>query len=368
MNLRRALLGLLLTVSLRAHAQTAAAPAQSLSLKILDEAAPPGGAIQIEVSLTEPKPILIGSGHIRSIPGAVLGVVLPGNPDAAGTAVTGPAGLVVRTISPSGNLGLGVDAPPIFAVVVGIPTSTALGTTAPLALDAPTSSFTGPSGLYTEQVKSGVFTAKNIISITNVVPGGGLLPSGSAISILGVGFQRGAGVEIDGATLSKTAFVSAGRVDVVLGAALQLDGKRVTVKNPDGTRSRYYSYLRAASLSPSAVPLLASTDAVYPVQPLSLGVFPAVPSSGFMGIALQNPGTVAAQITIQLRTAAGVVATSTLTLPPLTEVSRAASELFPSLSAANVLSVSSSSPVQMLGLLGDSAAGTVTPVLPAVSN
>ncbi|HEX4383881.1 MAG TPA: hypothetical protein VH083_13070 [Myxococcales bacterium] len=367
MNARRAvMMGLLLTVSLRAQAQVTSA-VQSLSLKVLDEAAPPGGAIQIEVSLTEPRPIIIGSGHIRAIPGTVLGVVLPGNPDAGGTAVTGPAGLVVRTVSSSGNFGLAPDAP-IFAVAVGIPATTALGTTAPLALDAPTSSFTGPSGLYTEQVKPGVFTAKNIISITNVVPGGGLLAAGSTISILGVGFQPGASVEIDGATLSKAAFVSAGRVDVVLGAALQLDAKRATVRNPDGTRSRYYSYLRAASLSPSTVPLLAATDAVYPVQPISLGVFPAVATGGFMGIALQNPGAAAAQITIQLRTAAGVVAASSLVLPPLTEVSRAASELFPSLSAANVLSVSSSSPVQMLGLQGDAVAGTVTPVLPAVSN
>src|SRR6202000_292484 len=111
-----------------------------------------------------------------------------------GTAVSSSAGLVVRAISPSGNLGLGVDAPPIIAVAVGIPVSTALGTTAPLALDAPTSSFTGPSGVYAEQVKPGVFTAKNVISITNVIPGGGLLAAGSTISILGVGFRPGAGV------------------------------------------------------------------------------------------------------------------------------------------------------------------------------
>jgi hypothetical protein len=362
--MRALMLGMLAVASLAAQAQTAAAP---LSLKVLDEAAPPGGAIQLEVELTEPRPILIGSGHVRALPGPVLGVVLPGNPDAGGTAVTSSAGLTVRTVSTSGNFGLLADAP-IFAVTLGIPTSTRIGTTSALALDS-ASSFTGPQGVYTDQLKSGTFTASSVISITNVVPGGGLLAAGSTISIAGVGFQPGASVEIDGASLSKATFVSASRVDVVTAAAFQLDGERVTVKNPDGTRSRYYSYLRAASLSASTNALLAATDVAYPVQPLSSAVFPAVSPSGFMGVALQNPGTAPATITIQLRTASAVVATTSLTLPPLTEVSRAVSELFATRpSTANVLSISASTPVQMLGLLGDSTAGTVTPVLPSVSN
>jgi hypothetical protein len=366
--MRAFLLGVLVTAALGARAQTAttAAAAAPLSLKVLDESAPPGGAIQLEVSATEPKPIIIGSGHIRAIPGPVLGIVLPGNPDAAGTAVSASDGVTIRLLSPSGNLGLLADTP-VVDIVVGIPTTTKVGTTSSLALDGLV--FSGPQGPYAPQIKPGIFTAKNIVSITNVIPGGGLLPAGSTVSIAGAGFLPGSSVEIDGATLSGTSVVSGSRIDVTLAGALQLDAKRVTVRNPDGTRSRYYSYLRAASLSPSSDALLAATDAVYPVQPISSAAFPSVSSSGFMGFALQNPGAAAAQITIQLRSASAVIATASLTLPPRTEVSRSAAELFGSLPASsNVLSVSSSLPVQMLGLLGDSAAGTVTPVLPSVSN
>lgn len=365
--MRAFLLGVLVTAALGARAQTTtAAAATPLSLKVLDESAPPGGAIQMEVSATEPKPIIIGSGHIRAIPGTVLGVVLPGNPDAAGTAVSTSDGLTIRLLSPSGNLGLLVDTP-VVAIAVGIPTTTKIGTVSSLALDGLV--FSGPQGPYAPEIKPGTFTAKNIVSITNVIPGGGLLPAGSVISIAGAGFLPGSIVEIDGATFSATSVVSANRIDVTLVAALQLDSKRVTVRNPDGTRSRYYSYLRAASLPASSNALFAATDAVYPVQPVSSGVFPAVSSSGFMGFAAQNPGTTAARITVQLRSASAVIATASLTLPPRTEVSRSAAELFGALPASsNVLSVSSSSPVQLLGLLGNSAAGSVTPVLPSVSN
>src|SRR2546425_11604478 len=83
-----------------------------VSLKVLDASAPPGGTIQLEVTITEPKPIATGSGLFSLDPavfGSVMGVALydPNGAlsDAAGTA--GPNGkpLKGRKTSPQSSFG-----------------------------------------------------------------------------------------------------------------------------------------------------------------------------------------------------------------------------------------------------------------------
>ena len=343
-----------------------------VSLKILNEAAPPGGTIQLKVTVTEPKPIIISGSALSygSALGMVMGIVLPGNPDAAGAAVLGPNGLVLRTVSPSGTFGLST-ALPIIAVTIAVPATTPVGATAPLTLDPGASSWLGPLGFYPQAIKQGSFTAQGTLSINDVIPGGGFLPAGSIISVVGLGFQPGALVEVDGVEIASTTFVDSTRLDAVNAAGMQLDGKRVTVRNPDRTRTSYFSYLRATSLGESARPLLAATEAVYPVPPLSGALFPAAalgPGS-FVGLALQNPGAAPSQVAVTLRSAAGVVASTAFTLPPRTELSRAASELFSGVVPGpdTLLVVTATAPVQMLGLLVDESAGSVAPVLPLLS-
>jgi hypothetical protein len=365
-SMRNLLFALVFALAFPSSAQVFA----GVSLKILNAAAPPGSGFQMQVTLTEPKPILMGSSFFGLSPRLnVQGVVLPGNPDAAGAAVRTATGLALAFVSPSGTLGLSITAP-IIAVALGVPASVPIGATAPLTLD-PASTWTGPFGLYPQEIKDGTFVAKQVLAITDVLPGGGLLPAGSTVSVIGVGFEPGALVEIDGTTVSSATFVSATRVDAVIGTALQLDGKKVSVRNPDHTRSNYYSYLRAASLGTSRRTLLAATDAVYPVKPLSFAAFPAAAKTrtSFVGLALQNPSALPAQVKVQLRSATAVIASTVLTLPPRTEIAREASELFSgTVPGANaVIAVTASVPVQMLSLLGDETAGTVTPVLPTVS-
>jgi hypothetical protein len=347
-----------------------------VALKVLDAAAPPGGTIQMQVSLTEGKPIIIDKVRagmpVPSILGPVQGLVLPGSPDAAGAAVLGPNGFSVRVTSPSGTLGSGLDAPPILAVTVAVPVSTTLGATAALSI-TPDSFLSGPTGLpYSQTAKSGTFTARNVLCVTNVVPGGGLLPAGSTSSIMGVGFQSGAKVTIDGVNIASTKFVSSTRIDVVNATASQFDGLKVSVTNPDSSRVIYYSYLRATSLGESAVPLLAATEPIYPAVALSSAVFPAAApnASSVVGLALQNPSASTSLVTVQLRSASTLIASVVLTMPPRTELNREASELFSGVVPGPdaVISISASVPVQMLGLLGDLSAQTVTPVLPTVSS
>jgi len=342
------------------------------SLRVRDQFAPPGGAYQMVVDLTEPMPIVIGRGLAKpSSFTFTLGVLLPADPTCAAVALQTPQGLDVRIAAPAGgSFGLNTTAP-LLAITLGVPADAAVGTTAPLVLD-PASQWFGPLGLYPEDIRNGVFTVGGAVSITNILPGGGFLPAGSTVSVIGLGFQPGAIVEIDGASVASTTFVSSNQIDVVTGVAMQLDNRRIVVRNPDLTRASYYSYLRATSLGESARPLLAASEAVYPVQPLSFGVVPAVPAAPatFAAVALQNPGPGTAQVTLTLQSAAsGPLAASTLSLPPRTEISRDISEIFPGITPAAdaVLAVSASSPVQLIGISGDEVAGTVVPVLPKLS-
>jgi hypothetical protein len=359
--------GLLIAAVLPCAADTFA----GVSLKVLDASAPPGGVFQMVVDLTEPKPIIISNGHLAPGPGHVLGVVLPGDPTAAAAAVADSSGVAVRVTSPGGSFGQNATAP-LIAITLGVPASTPAGTSAPLALDASASQWIGPSGAYPEQVKNGDFVAQGSMCITDVLPGGGFLQAGSTISVIGLGFQPGAIVEIDGARISSTAFVGPTRIEVVTGAALQLDGVRVSVRNPDRQRSRYYSYLRAAALGQSARALLRATEPVYPMRRLTLGSFPAGASGlgAFAGLAVQNPGPAPAQLIFALQSASGgTVATASIALPPRTELVRDVAELFsPIVPGPDMtVTVTASSPVQMLGLRGDETDGSVAPVLPSVS-
>ncbi len=349
-----------------------------VSLKVLDASAPPGGTIQLEVTITEPKPIATGSGLFSLDPavfGSVMGVALydPNGAlsDAAGTAVPNGNALRVRMTSPRSSFGTST-AVPILAITIGVRPDALPGSRATLLLDPASSFWIDPTGVsYAEQVKSGTFKVGGTVSINDVFPGTGLLPAGSAVAVRGIGFQPGATVEIDGVAVDSTTFVSSSELDVAVGVAADLYGRRVRVRNPDLSAASYRAYLRAQWLGQSASPLLASTDPIFSPQTFSGALFTRAPAPGeFLALALQNPAAASADVNIELRsTAAGLIASTTLTLPPRTRISRQVSELFAAQSppADGYLVVRSSSPVQMLALLGNDAAGTVEPVTPSLS-
>lgn len=344
-----------------------------VSLRVLNEDAPPGGAVQMKVTVTEPTPIIIGGGLNSFGPalGAVMGVLLPSSPDAGGAAVIQGHNVMVRAQSPSGNLGLSTGVPAIV-VTIAVPATTPLGATAPLTLDPAWSFWLDPSGQpYAQEIRQGSFLAAGTVSINDVLPGGGFLRAGSVITVVGLGFQPGASVEIDGIAVASTTWVSPNRLDVATGADGQLDGKRVRVRNPDLSRASYFSYLRATSLGTTARPLLAATEPIYPVQPQTTGFVatPAPAAGKFVGLALQNPSAAPATVSVALIGAGSVVASTSLTLPSRTEVVREASELLSGVipQAGTTLRVTADVPVQILGLAGDDNDGSVAPLLPTLT-
>lgn len=211
--------------------------------------------------------------------------------------------------------------------------------------------------------------AQGAVSITDVLPGGGFLPAGSLVAVVGIGFQPEARVLIDGVSLASTSWVDSSRIEVVTAVDTQLDGRRVSVTNPDLTGVTYFSYLRATDLGKSARPLLAATEVIFPVQPQSSAVFAAPTSGTFFGLTLQNPEPVDSIVSVDLLNAGSVVASASLALPPRTKVSREVSELFPGVipSTGSAFGLTATVPVQMLGLSGNETDGSVTPVLPALA-
>jgi hypothetical protein len=350
-------------------------PFSGVSLKILNSQAPPGGVIQLTVTLTEPTPVMFGMTSLAFDAGAlgpVLGVALFGSAgaqsDVVGAAVIRNNQLTVRTASPSAQFGMAIGAP-ILTVAIAVSPDAPLGSNGRLTIDPANSWWLDPSGqAYAQQVKNGRFEIAGTLSVNDVEPALGLLPAGSQVTVRGIGFQPGAIVELDGVPVASTTFVSDTELVATIGAAAELYGHRATVRNPDLARASYYAYPRTAWLAPSARPLLAATDPIFSPRTFSSASFASsAPAGQFVGLALQNPTTGPADVTVELRSEEGVIASTSLALPPSTRIARAVSELFGGIAAPRdgTLAVSSSVPVQMLGLIGDDAAGSVAPLIPA---
>ncbi|HET8540646.1 MAG TPA: hypothetical protein VFL83_12325 [Anaeromyxobacter sp.] len=350
-------------------------PTGGLSLKIRDAQAPPGGALQAEVTLTQPKPILMGSSTLsfETTTGTLLGVstVAPGAgvSDAFGTAVYRGGNVAVQVVSPSAVLGA-VMGTPILTLTFGVPATTPRGTSGAITLDGLASLWLDPAGQpYQQVVKNGKFTIAGTLGITDVFPGG-VLPAGATVVVSGVGFEPGAIVEIDGVAVATT-FVSASEVHATLGAALDLFARSVRVRNPDRTIASYYAYLRGLWLAPTtANALLASTDPMFAQQAFTSASWASAAAAGqFLGVALQNATPAAADVVFELRdAAANVLASAPLRLPPYHRIWRDTAELFGAAPPANgFLVVRSSTAIEMVGVVGDPVAGTVVPMVPALA-
>src|SRR3989475_6210434 len=247
---------------------------------------PSGGSIQLKVRIhptpiiIDPTPIIIDPTPIIVDPtpiivdlpgpdfGAVQGVTLLGAPNTAGTAVIDGNSLVIRTVSPPATPGLSSDA--MIAMTIAVSDQAPVGTTASLTLDGAASSGLDPLGNSCMPNPIGLVgsVATGAVSVTAVLAGGGFLPAGSLVAVVGIGFQPGAQLLIDGVSLASRSWVDSSRIEVVTAVDTQLDGRMVSVTNPDLTGATYFSYLRSTDLGKRSMPLLAATEAIFPVQPL----------------------------------------------------------------------------------------------------
>lgn len=375
--------------------------AAAVELKVGDATVPPGGIFQYQLLLTEPKPI--GNSSARpSFPGGATGpvrgvAVNDASGQAAGIAVIDSGNVSVRLISPNGTLG--TDATyPIFTMTMPVnSTGLTAGQVFPATLDGANSLFVDGSGQsYTQTITPGSLTigGAGAQSITDVIPGGGLLPDRSTLKILGQNFTANTRISIEGTNIifpgPDTKFVSPNEIDVVLcngnavpdtatscpgtGATFQLDGERVRAINKDtNVTVEYFSYIRTADVKgTSANSLVTEAHPMFSRKTYSVATFPySVDATHFNGLALQNASSVDATFNVELLDANGLALPSAadgVLLPAGQKMTRDIQDFIPGPSpGAKTIRVSvvtgPSNGLQMLGMVGDTAARTITPVI-----
>jgi hypothetical protein len=191
-------------------------------------------------------------------------------------------------------------------------------------------------------------------------------PAGTTISIKGVGFEPNSKVDFAEARIATQQYLNPNLIQVTLQSAVELRGQRIRIDNPNNERATYFAYQRTTRIGVSTHPLVASGLPLFPQTALSLGYFrPVLQGTMFSGLALQNLNTARVTATFQLYSKTGtLLSTKTLSMATNTRYSRDLVEMFPALKPRNGMSlkVTSSKPIQMLGLLGDDSTGTLLPV------
>jgi hypothetical protein len=332
--------------------------------------------LQLKVEITEPKPILKGgqrAGYHAQFLGPVQGVVLfSPKGDASGTAVLSKGAAQLSLSSPLFDMGKITDYP-ILATAMPVKTTAIRGKTAQLVLDPSLSRWVDPNGQdYPVLLANGIVTVGGTLSISNILPGGGVVPAGTKIRILGMGFQPNSKVQVNEANLATSTYVSANEIDVTLTANVNMTSRRIRVVNPStNERVEYFSYQRTTRAGKSQHALIAATEALFAQSTWTLAYFkPVLSGSQFSGLALQNQAATTSKVRLQLFAGNGsLLATRTLSLLANKRMTRDVAEFFtgvvPNTGTTLKVTVLSGPPIQLLGLLGDDALGTVDPQDPS---
>jgi hypothetical protein len=324
---------------------------------------------QVKVLLTSPQPITGGGVKFDGASGLADGIALSSTTgDVFGAALQNGGQIDVRFTSPNGTFGTEPDYP-LMTFTFGIDPAAIPGTSSPAGIG---SGSLWQSLLGTQapiELKPGSVTVGGSVSVTDVIPGGGVLQAGATFSILGTGFTPKTRLNINPLVMSSYAVVSPNEIRVTLASGGVLDGTQIRLRNPDGSMATYYSYMRGVKAGVSNHPLIARAVPIFSTRTSVSAVLPSLilpqfNSSYAVGVALQNPGSAAADVTLELVSAPGApVKSATVTLAPRARISRELSEWFgvPAPSGASVR-MRSASPVQVLGLLANTADGTVQPL------
>jgi hypothetical protein len=339
-----------------------------VSLHIPSEAAPPGGVVQMKLMVTAPTPISSGGPRfaLDATFDAVWGIELF-NPagDVNGAAVINGSQASVFYTTSSGAQGTDY---PIMTVALHVRPDAVPGSQTQFSLD-PSSTWVlgllGPATL--KPMTPATVTVGGTISITNVLPGGGVLPTGSVVGIHGMGFQPNTQIQLNAIKASSINVISSNEIQFTLAEATNMTGQKIQVVNPDGSQDTYFSYLRGVPLLQSARPLLQNTVPVFSTVTHSKAVFGplgTLQTNQFSGIAIQNPSTLPADVTVSLYSAQNaLLGGSTVHVPPgyrfIEETSELTNGVAPVLGSYIV--VSSTQPIQTFGFIADDSQSTLSP-------
>jgi hypothetical protein len=165
---------------------------------------------------------------------------------------------------------------------------------------------------------------------------------------------------------SSPAYVSPTEMRFTLQDAATLDQQPISVTNPDRSTVTYFSYLRGVLVQTPSRPLLQVTEPIFSTATqgiVTIGPFPSTAPGQFTGLAVQNPNPGPVVITFRVQST-GV--STTVLLPSGGRVMDDILALTGgTVSPGDVVTVSATAGVQMVGLHGDETAGTVTPFVPS---
>ena len=281
-------------LALAAGVSDAEAAGAKLALQVSGETAPAGGWAQIKISLAAPA--LVGSGRIvmdfdPSMFTAIASAgVFGASGDAYGAAIISGLHLDAQFSSPTGGIGR-LRGVPVLVISANLAHGAQPGKTVTIQPDASQSPWKDPGGnVYSVSVTPGSVTVGGSLSIQGAYPGGGLLPAGSTVELVGFGFSAATTVSIDGVAATANYDSLHQSMSVTLGAPADLTGKRIVTKNPDGSEADTYAVLN--SLYPIALPA-SGFQGVQPLFPAQVWAGPLSAGFGYFGgaVAIQNPNT-----------------------------------------------------------------------------
>ena len=289
----------------------------SITLQVSSETAPPGGYAQFKVSLTTPALVSTASISMTFDPtifGPVTNVVgFSATGDQIGYANVNGQQITAAINSPSAGLGQ-LPGLPVFTVTVPV-LATAKAGTSIITVDPTQGPWQDQQGeAYTASVNPGSFTVGGTLFIKTVAPGGGFLPPGTVVTIIGGGFDATSTAIIDGVNLASTKFVSAQEMTLTIGGATELTGKRLHVQTGGGAQSDFFCALPSAPTNVASslfllLPLTSYTNVAWDV--------PDSPDYGESIVLLnQNPFPVNVTFFSQGSLAGGVVTVTSEVIPP----------------------------------------------------
>jgi uncharacterized protein (TIGR03437 family) len=261
------------------------------ALQISNETAPAGGFAQIKIYAT--KPTALSSDRIIVTLDQTFFANTPqvglfgADGDALGLATLRWPQIDIQYSSASKGIGLLAGLP---VIVISVPVlATATGTTVVSA----TSLFS------TSTVTSGSVTVQGKLSVGKIPAGLGVAPAGTVVPITGTGFTSATTVAIDGVELASANFVSSTEIDVTLGGAAELVGKRARVTDA-GAQFDYFCFQPNDPVNFPENTFFGGEVAA--VQPL----FPVLSGTGFSGytsqiggvIEVQNPNLTSATVVV----------------------------------------------------------------------
>ena len=205
-----------------------------LQFRVRDEIGPPGGVVQMKVESYEVTPISGGRPSF-SFDSAMFadaeGFEMVVDGELAGAAVIDGSRVA---LSYATNDASTTDYP-VLTVSMRIRPNAAIGARTVFALDPQSTWHISPTGnpLVASRLRSGTVTVGGSVSITDVVPGAGVWPAGTIVSVRGIGFNSRTRLRVDDVETRSVRFINSTEMRFTLAETAQLRGVRLRAENSD---------------------------------------------------------------------------------------------------------------------------------------